>query len=284
MAPRKATMKFPTVTEMLMSKGFDPAEDEVGVVIEVEGHEYIIKMVDGKHIFEEVELEAEDYEAKEVIQVEENVHVVDKTKKKKEKKPKEEAGDKKQKKEKKKEENIVVEENVLEEDAPKEEKEDVLEVDVLEEYVPKEEKEDVVVEEDVLEEEAVLVTEKKVKKERKPKKEKKTTDEEEKEEKLQQDMKPKKERKPKKEKLVSEDEKEKKTRKTRDPSKPKRPREKTCHNNFISLQMFELKKNEPELSGRERFAKANRIWKELDPTKKSELIEMFKADKQIVLQ
>ena len=224
------------ITAMLVSKGYDPNEDEVGTILEVEGKNYIITLVNSKKVFEEYteELVEEEYAmAEEVKPVVEEEKPVEKVKKPRAKKEKVNDEDKPKKTKAKKQEQVV------EEEKP----------EVVEEGKPAE----------------------KVKKPRTKK------------EKIEGEEKVKKPR-TKKEKIEGEEKEGENKRKRRDPSKPKRPREKTCHNVFISDQMFELKKTEPEMTGRERFAKANEIWKNLDVVVKADLIAKFKANKVVAVE
>jgi hypothetical protein len=69
--------------------------------------------------------------------------------------------------------------------------------------------------------------------------------------------------------------------KKRDSSKPKRHREKTCHNVFISEQMFRLQKTMPELTGRQRFTEANKLWSGMSVDEKAKLKAEFVANKAI---
>jgi hypothetical protein len=61
MAPTKKTMN---VTAMLKKKGFNPKEHDVDTVLDVEGVEYVVKMTNGKKVFElfNAELEKEEYD------------------------------------------------------------------------------------------------------------------------------------------------------------------------------------------------------------------------------
>lgn len=261
MAPRKLS-----VTEMLAKKGYDVDEEEIGTVVDVDGKNYeVVKNDDGVKIFVEMaekELEAETYdESKGVeekneeeitvstdeVEVSEEVIVEEVKKEKKPRKPrakKDNDGEEKKPRKPRAKKEIAV---VVEESADEEAKQVASDGDSSEE---KSESETIVIVEEV----------KKEKKPRKPraKKEKVVGDESN---------------------SSSSEEGEKKKRKRRDPSKPKRIREKTCHNVYISEKIFELQKSHPDMTGRERFAFANKLWKELDAEVKGKLLEEFKAAK-----
>jgi hypothetical protein len=180
---------------------------------------------------------------------------------------------------------------------------------VFEEYVEEELKAEPY-EEKVVEPEVVAVAEEKPKKERKPRAKKDKVEVVElveeadpmevvevakPEEPVGAEEKPKKERKPRAKKEEG-DEKPKrapkkskvsdgedvvegeKKRKKRDPSKPKRIREKTCFNVFVSERMFELKDSHPNITGRERFSEACKLWKALGDEERQKLQDKFKTD------
>lgn len=69
MAPTKKSMN---VTAMLKKKGFNPKEHDVDTVLDVEGVEYVVKMNNGKKVFElfNAELEKEEYDEREPEQPE----------------------------------------------------------------------------------------------------------------------------------------------------------------------------------------------------------------------
>jgi hypothetical protein len=259
MAPRKLS-----VTEMLAKKGYDVDEEEIGTVVDVDGKNYeVVKNDDGDKVFVEMadkELEAETYDEPKVVEEKNEEEITASTDKVE---VGEEVVEKKEEKEKKPRKPRAKKDNDGEEKKPRKPRAKKDTVAVVEESADEETKE-VAVESDVSDEksETVVIVEE-VKKEKKP-------------------------RKPraKKEKVVgdesnssSSEDGEKKKRKRRDPSKPKRIREKTCHNVYISEKIFELQKSHPDMTGRERFAFANKLWKELDSEVKGKLLEEFKAAK-----
>jgi hypothetical protein len=245
MAPRKLS-----VTEMLAKKGYDVDEEEVGTEIDVDGKEYrVANNENGDKIFVEIlskELEAETYDEEEKVVDKSDEETEDSVEaKKEEKKPHAKNGAEKEKKIRKPRAKKNVEEKVDEVVSEKVE---------IEESDSSETTETIVV---VEKDEAV----KKEKKPRKPRTKKEKTD-------VSGES-------------SSSDDGGKKKRKRRDPSKPKRHREKTCHNVYISEKIFELQQSHPDMSGRERFAYANKLWKELDVDAKGKLMEEFKAAKAL---
>ena len=53
------------VNELMMAKGFDPADEEVGTIINVEGNNYIVRIHKNKQVFEEYSEDSEEEKEKE---------------------------------------------------------------------------------------------------------------------------------------------------------------------------------------------------------------------------
>lgn len=248
MAPRKTVMNKATkaINDMLLKKGYEANDLDIDVVVSIDGTDYIVREKSGVKFFDverddDKELVAEAYEDKDSGS---------------------EADTEEKKVVSKSDDEVIIAEAKPKKTggakkARKTKEKEIVEKEPLEDK-PQEGKDENDPKEEPLEKESEAENDPQEEKAKKPRKSKKQATTEE---------------------GSGDDDKGK--RRKRDPSKPRRHREKTCHNVFISEKMFELQKTMPELSGRERFTEANKLWSALSIEEKNALKKEFIANRAV---